>query len=108
MKISKSYSPANWMDQFIKKQSQVIPDDGYADGGEPYTDEEMDLMDPVGQIVEVVNEKSEFFGDAGGIAAVKEENGMTSYLVNLYRGGQVWINSDDVAPAYYNFGGRQK
>lgn len=26
------------------KVSQIIPDDGYADGGEPYTDEEMDLM----------------------------------------------------------------
>jgi len=28
----------------MEKQAQVIPDDGYADGGEPYTDEEMDLM----------------------------------------------------------------
>jgi len=27
------------------KKSQIIPDDGYADGGEPYTDEEMDLME---------------------------------------------------------------
>jgi hypothetical protein len=29
---------AGWM------KIAVIPDDGYADGGEPYTDEEMDLM----------------------------------------------------------------
>ena len=27
------------------KKSQVIPDDGFADGGEPYTDEEMDIAD---------------------------------------------------------------
>lgn len=27
-----------------KKYAQIIPDDGYADGGEPYTDEEMDHM----------------------------------------------------------------
>jgi len=26
------------------KISQIIPDDGFADGGEPYTDDEMDLM----------------------------------------------------------------
>ena len=26
-------------------KTAVIPDDGYADGGEPYTDEEMDLME---------------------------------------------------------------
>jgi len=26
------------------KVSQIIPDDGYADGGEPYTDDEMKLM----------------------------------------------------------------
>jgi len=26
------------------KESQIIPSDGIADGGEPYTDEEMDLM----------------------------------------------------------------
>ena len=29
---------AGWM------KVAVIPDEGYADGGEPYTDEEMDLM----------------------------------------------------------------
>lgn len=27
------------------KKAQIIPDDGYADGGEPYTEEEMDLME---------------------------------------------------------------
>ena len=27
------------------KKAQIIPDDGIADGGEPYTDEEMDLME---------------------------------------------------------------
>jgi len=26
------------------KESQIIPDDGYADGGRAYTDEEMDLI----------------------------------------------------------------
>jgi hypothetical protein len=31
---------AGWM-----KTSQIIPDDGFADGGERYTDEEMDLME---------------------------------------------------------------
>jgi len=40
---------AQW--QFIGKKTgwmktaQIIPDDGFADGGEPYTDEEMDLME---------------------------------------------------------------
>lgn len=29
-----------------KKYAQIIPMDGYADGGEPYTDEEMDFMQP--------------------------------------------------------------
>ena len=33
-------SKANWL-----KEAQIIPDDGYADGGEPYTDEEMDLIE---------------------------------------------------------------
>ena len=27
-----------------EKYAQLIPDDGYADGGEPYTDDEMDFM----------------------------------------------------------------
>jgi len=27
--------------KFLKKETQVIPDDGIADGGEPYTEEEM-------------------------------------------------------------------
>lgn len=45
IKISKSQwqligKKAGWI-----KEAQVIPDDGYADGGEPYTDEEMDLME---------------------------------------------------------------
>ena len=35
-------------DKAIKEQDDVkldaIPDDGYADGGEPYTDEELDII----------------------------------------------------------------
>lgn len=43
IKISKSQwegigKKAGWI------KAQVIPDDGYADGGEPYTDEELDIM----------------------------------------------------------------
>jgi len=46
IKLSKSQweqigKKAGW----ISKKSQVISDDGYADGGEPYTDDEMDLME---------------------------------------------------------------
>jgi hypothetical protein len=29
-----------------KKESQIIPDDGIADGGEPYTEDEMNLIQP--------------------------------------------------------------
>lgn len=31
---------AGWM-----KESQIIPDDGFADGGEPYTQDEIDFID---------------------------------------------------------------
>lgn len=33
----------------VSKTAQLIPDDGFADGGEPYSDEEMDLMQPEDQ-----------------------------------------------------------
>ena len=49
IKLSKSQwqeigNKAGWT-KTANKTAQIIPDDGYADGGEPYTDEEMDLID---------------------------------------------------------------
>jgi len=32
--------------KFRQDEPVTIPDDGYADGGEPYTDEEMEIIDP--------------------------------------------------------------
>jgi len=43
MKISKS---GNQYSELLDKLSQIIPDDGFADGGEPYTNDEMDLIYP--------------------------------------------------------------
>jgi hypothetical protein len=44
IKVSKS----QWVEMGQKtgwfKKAQIIPDDGFADGGTPYTDEELDIM----------------------------------------------------------------
>ena len=51
---------AGWM-----RTSQIIPDDGFADGGEPYTDEEMDLIeaDKVKKILQDIRSgKDPYFG----------------------------------------------
>jgi len=45
MKINSANKPSDWMDKFIEKNSQTIPSDGIIDGGEPYSDEEMDMVE---------------------------------------------------------------
>lgn len=47
------------------KESQIIPDDGFADGGEPYTDEEMDLFDK--QICPTCGGEGQYLGVLGNL-----------------------------------------
>jgi len=69
IKLSKSQwefigKKAGWM------KTAIIPDDGYADGGEPYTDEEMELMkkqdeskkDKISEIINSIREgRNEYY-----------------------------------------------
>jgi len=61
---------AGWM-----KTSQITPDDGYADGGESYTDEEMDLMENTFKYYINLDERSEFYAD------VRDHTGKTVFEI---------------------------
>ena len=63
IKLSKSQwefvgKKAGWM-----KSAQIIPDDGWADGGAPYTDDEMDVINNQFEYYINLNERGSFYAD---------------------------------------------
>lgn len=68
-----------------KKYAQIIPDDGYADGGEPYTDEEMDLMQPDDRVQDDPRQQNKITWntdvDAPCIGEIIASDGKTTRLV---------------------------
>lgn len=82
MEISKNSDFSNWMDKFVKAQTKSYE---------------------VGDIVEVIDEKSPYYNDSGEIQNIEEKDGQIFYLINLYRSGQVWTLGNQIIPVRYNF-----
>lgn len=85
--------------QNFTTQGPPIPDDGYADGGEPYDDDEMDLMDGP-QEEDIVWDDSQrgpsgyhIVGGKGEIIA-KDDESLAQYITNSGFYPNVWHVSD--------------
>lgn len=89
---------SDWHPGKVETNPDLIPDDGVADGGEPYTDDEMDLMDQGPQEDDVVCEdhNGPFFSGGKKIANSPEE--LKAWMQQNSFFPDVWFISDHGNP----------